>query len=323
MTLWGRIHSLSEEDKKRAPELIKEHLKKKQSYLEDFDEELQKAVKNGDLTENEAKKKMKEYQEKNGETREKMAEREFPKQLEALRKEKKKFEELLQESSHYCKEGKLSSEAKKMCEDYEELDEAGKKKEKKNLIRRIDRRNNAAKLCTGYYQEAKNLFEEGEYSKALRLMKRNMRICEHYPDSIMLQDYLEWAETDISNLQWEKEQSDHVQDAREDRDDSIKSGDHEMALETSKTLVNLTKEWLETTFSGSDEEEKPRETKWITPFMKKSSEEAEKTHQALVKIYEHLVQEEQEEEGQLEEEQDLLDQEMSKDVAIQAHMKAA
>lgn len=326
---WADVDKLSPFQKKDAVKRVEEWLKKKEKYLQEYDEELQKGVKDGVLTPKDRNERLKEYLKKNGKERKKDYDQLLPKWLENKRKERKDFEAQLNESPHFSKDGKLTKEGKKRFDEFNKLPEEERGKAQRKLATEIERLENYAEQCKEHYQKAKEVFREGDFDEAKRLMKINERTCKRYPWSARFTEYLEWAQSDMNNLGYEKKKATEIEERREDMSVALRAKDYDEALKLSTESVALSNRFMEWTFDGKQGEyhdgaqEKPRGEKWVTPYMKRLQEKVEHEDKEVSHAYDLFAKKEIEKEEEHREEKEGVGQAFAQGKIARVTVKAA
>lgn len=333
MKVYAQIDKLTPSQVANAEKILDDYIGKKKEKREDYIKQLDEAVANGLISVEEHQDYLQKYDKMPGKDRQKEQEEKWPKRIEVKKMEKKAFGELLQESPHYFHEGKLTPEAEALLEAYN--DKLNGEREqlvlKRRLIKDIKKLDAFADMCKERYQIANEHYNRGDYESSAKLMKKNIRTCERYPQSARLKEFQTFAKGDFNNAVYEQLKNEQMQNKREEVQECFQGEDHEAALVCAGEAVKMMEGIISTTYDGKQgvyqegsSSEKPRSEKWVTPHMRQMLAKLKAEEAQAKNIYETFrKQEVAEEQAILSGEMDLLDEEQAADKRDQALIKAA
>ncbi len=333
MKVYAQMDKMTSAQIANAESILDEYIGKKREKREEYSKELDDAVSNGLMSVDEHKEFMKKYDKMPGKERQKEMEEKWPKRLEMKKMVKKEFSALLEESPHFFHEGKLTAEGQSLLDEHNSkiINDREKLVLKKRLIRKIKKFDGFSELCKERYQVANEHYVRGNYETAARLMKKNSKTCERYPDSARLKEFNDFAKGDHNNAVYEQLKNEKMNDKREEVQECFQGKDHESALNCASEAVQMMKKIISTTYDGKNGEyqegsspEKQRADKWVTPYMTNMLTKVKNEEAQAKNVFETFQKEEQAEEQQiLDGEMDLIDQEQASDKRDQLIIKAA
>ncbi len=339
--IYRKLSKLSKEQQKNAVRLVQDHIEDKKKHRDRYVEKLQDEAKKLGIPEKELTKHQKEdYDEKTGKERKEEEEKGMKTWLEEWKKKKQDIGKILEGSEHYFKDGKLTEEGKKIQERFKKLTSKEAEKEKGKVLLEIKKMDLDVGSARENYKQAKSFNEHGDFESAVKLMKKNIRLCEKKQNekSPQHQEFVKWAKSDLENLKYEHGKRTPIEERLEDTKDifddmeggkkKLEEVDFDDALMKTTEAVALTKRFFNWTYDGNlgpyeqGKQEKPRSEKWITPYMKRLQERVTDRDKSVNVLYDQFAKKQVDEEQEDAEAREMVDETIGGDSVMQLDVKA-